>query len=243
MKKPRILCYDIETSPNIAYVWGKYEQDVIEYVKEWEILSVAWKWVGETSAHVKTQASYHAKNDKKLCAQILSLFNEADIVIAHNGDKFDQKKVRARLVYWKLQPPAPFISIDTCKAARKYFKFNSNKLDDLGEHLGLGRKVKHAGFAMWTGCMAGNKKSWAQMAKYNKQDVMLLEKVYLRMKPWMDNHPSVALLQGHKGCPTCGSTRCIKKGLRATHRTIKQQWVCRACGAWHLTPMRRIKDE
>lgn len=240
MKKPRILVYDIETSPNLAYVWGKYEQNVIEYVKEWEILSVSWKWLGDKNPHVKTQSNYRSIGDLGLCKTILELFNKADIVVAHNGDKFDQKKVRARLVYWDLEPPAPFVSIDTCKVAKKYFKFNSNKLDDLGEHLGLGRKTRHSGFSMWVGCMAGNKKSWAEMAKYNKQDVVLLEKVYLRMKPWMDNHPSVALLEGHTGCPNCGGTSCIKKGLRATHRTLKQQWVCKDCRAWHLTPVRRV---
>lgn len=243
MKNPKILIYDIETSPNLAYVWGKYEQDVIEYAKEWQILSVAWKWLGDKGTHVTTLNDSAVRDDKELCAKLWELFNEADVVVAHNGDRFDQKKVRARFLFWRLPPPKPFVSVDTCKVAKKYFKFNSNKLDDLGEHLKMGRKYKHPGFSMWRGCMAGDPASWKKMARYNKQDVVLLEKIYLCMRPWMDNHPSVALLEGHKGCPSCGSKDCIKKGLRATHSTIKQQWVCKDCNSWHVTPVRKVDSE
>jgi hypothetical protein len=242
MKKPKVLVYDIETSPNLAYVWGKYDQDVIDYEKEWQLLSVAWKWLGEKKAYVKSVKDAKELSDKALCKRLWELFDKADVIVAHNGDQFDQKKVRSRFLFWGFPPPKPFVSVDTRKVARKYFKFNSNKLDDLGAHLGLGRKIRHPGFAMWKGCMAGDTKSFRQMEKYNKQDVILLEKIYLCMRPWMDNHPSVALLRGHEGCPNCGSKKCIRKGLRATHRTIKQQWVCKDCNSWHLTPVRKVTE-
>ena len=44
-----------------------------------------------------------------------------------------------------MPPPSPYKTIDTLKIARKYFGFNSSKLDDLGRVLGAGEKVRHGG--------------------------------------------------------------------------------------------------
>ena len=74
------------------------------------------------------------------------MFDEADVVIAHNGDKFDMRKANARFGHY--EPPMPVQQVDTLKVARKYFKFESNKLGDLGEHLGLGNKEVTGGFAL-----------------------------------------------------------------------------------------------
>jgi DNA polymerase elongation subunit (family B) len=234
MSKPKVLFYDIETSPNLGYTWGKYEQTVISYVQEIGLLSFAYKWEGESE--VKCVSKGAAKTDKYVVKALYRLFQEADIIIAHNNDRFDQPIVTARMAYYGMKPPRVLQSVDTRKVAKRYFKFNSNSLDDLGAFLKLGRKQKHSGFDMWLGCMANKRSSWRQMIKYNKQDVVLLEKVYNRLKPWMQNHP----MMGVKGsCPTCGSESLQKRGLRATHATVKQQWQCNDCHSWHLTPVKK----
>lgn len=234
MTKPRILLFDIETSPNLAYVWGKYEQDVIAYKKEWQLLSVAWKWIGE-----KTQSlclgDLGAKDDKLLTKKVWELFQDADIIIAHNGDKFDIKKCRARFIFHKMKPTKRLVTIDTRKVAKSHFAFNSNSLDDLGAHLGVGRKVKHEGITLWLKCMANDTAAWRRMKKYNEQDVELLYRVYLAMKPWITNHPSLAALKERKGCPNCGSDRVMKKGVRANHTRLRQQMLCKDCHSWYLT--------
>lgn len=232
MVKPKILFFDIETSPNLAYVWGKYEQDVIAFEDEWQLLSVAWKWLGEKRVQVAIGKGMN--DDLHLCRILHAKLQEADIVIGHNGDEFDLKKARARFVAHGLPPLKPLATVDTLKVARKYFKFNSNKLDDLGKTLGLGRKVKHSGFDMWLGCLKGDAKSWVKMAKYNKQDVVLLEKVYKKLLPWMERHPSLAALKGNKGgCPHCGSNDVAKWGFKATAGGLQQRMLCKSCGAYH----------
>ena len=45
--KAKILYYDIETAPNLSYVWGQYEQNVIAHVSEWHMLCVSSQ-VGRT---------------------------------------------------------------------------------------------------------------------------------------------------------------------------------------------------
>jgi DNA polymerase elongation subunit (family B) len=231
--KPRILIFDIETAPNLAYVWGKYEQDVIAFKSEWHLLSFAYKWLGDKNVQCETMQGQ--VDDKKLVKKLHRLFDQADVVIAHNGDAFDIKKVRARFAFHGLKPPSQFATVDTLKVVKRYFNLNSNRLNDLGIYFKLGEKVKHTGFDLWLGCLKNNKKSWKQLRKYNKQDVVLLEKVYKKLLPWMDRHPNVAALRDVKGCTKCGSTRIVKDGVRANANTLQQQWKCKDCHGYFLT--------
>jgi len=237
MNKPKILIYDVETRPNLGFCWGKWEQNILHFVKEWELLSVAYKFVGDKT--VKCVTAEGQKDDLSVVKKLHSLFNEADILIAHNGDSFDQKKSKARMLFHGLKPTKPLVSIDTKKVAKAYFNFTSNSLADLGSFLKLGSKLKHTGFDMWLGCMEGDKKSWALMTKYNKQDVVLLEKVYKRFLPWIERHPSIARMLNHTHkngvCPTCASEDTEKRGFRATQATVRQQWTCHSCGRWFMT--------
>ena len=237
MKKPKVLFFDIETAPNLAYVWGKYEQDVIAFKSEWHLLSFAYKWQGENKVHCVTM--HNQKDDKKIAKKLRDLFDEADILIAHNGDAFDIKKARARFAFWGLKPPSQFATVDTCKVAKRYFNFNSNRLNDLGIYFKVGQKVKHTGFDLWLGCLKNNRASWALLEKYNKQDVILLEDVYNKLLPWMDRHPNMALLQHKNGCPKCGSDKIVKDGIRANSMTLQQQWKCKSCHGYFLTRLKK----
>lgn len=233
IKKPRILVYDIETAPNLAYVWGKYEQNVLAYEKERELLSFAYAWVGEDKVICETRE--HSKDDETIVAHLAKLLQEADITIAHNGDNFDRKVIKSRMVYWGMKPLKINSSVDTLKVAKSYFSFNGNSLNDLVQHLKIGKKAKTPGFDMWLGCMRGDKKSWALMAKYNKMDVKLLLKLYKRFLPWIENHPSLAKLVDSNGCPTCLSKDVQRSGRRATAQGVSQRMLCMSCGKGYLT--------
>lgn len=240
MKKPKILFYDIETTPNLGYIWGKYQQDVIAYAKERELLCFAYKWLGDKSVKCVTNY-YSAKGDKSVVEALAKLLNQADIVVAHNGDEFDRKIVKSRMLYWKLPPLKINSSVDTKKVAKAYFEFNGNGLDDLCKFLDIGKKAKGPGFDMWLGCMRGDKRSWQQMIKYNKHDVTLLEELYNRFLPWIENHPNVSKLVESDGCPSCQSRKVIKNGFRATTAQISQRWVCLSCNKHWLGPVKKVK--
>jgi len=219
---------------NKAFVWGKYEQDVIAYIQEGYILSWSAKWLGGKQI-TKGLCDYPHKlgDDKALVKELHDLINQADIVIAHNGDRFDIKKMNTRFILHGLNPPEPYKTVDTLKIARKHFAFNSNKLDDLGAFLGVGRKIKHPGFDLWLGCEAEDPKAWALMKKYNKQDVLLLERIYLKLRPWIQNHPDTTL--NPTGCRNCGSTKFQKRGFGITRGKVHQRYQCNSCGAWSKT--------
>jgi uncharacterized protein YprB with RNaseH-like and TPR domain len=205
---------------------------------DWFMLSFSWKVLGEKTTHVKGLIDYPGykskkDNDKKLMQDIWKVLDEADIVIGHNLDRFDIRKINARFLIHGLPPPSPYRTVDTLKISRKAFKFNSNSLDDLGHSLGLGRKLKHIGFALWLGCMNGDKKSWDVMLRYNALDVDLLEKVYFTMRPWATSHANVN--RGDRdACPKCGSKDILKRGFNYTLYTTTQRFQCKSCHGWHL---------
>lgn len=238
MIKPKILIFDIETSPNLGYVWGKWEQNVIEFKEEWHILSFSAKWLDGKQITMGL-CDYKAKDDRSLVAHLWKLFDDADIIVAHNGDEFDIKKVQQRFVFYKMKPPSPFKTVDTKKVAKKYFSFNSNSLNDLGVTLGFGKKEKHDGFETWLGCMAGDKKAWAVMKKYNAKDVVLLEKIYLHFLPWISNHPNLSTFLGEV-CPKCGGKHLQSRGVARTLTSSFKRFQCQDCGGWGRF---RIKED
>lgn len=226
-----ILLFDIETSPNLAYVWGKYEQDAIDFKEEWQLLCFAFKWFGEKTINVVAQPDFRSNREESVVKRLHQLFNQADVVVAHNGRSFDIKKANAKFIEFGLTPPKAFDVIDTRQLASRHFKFNSNKLDDLGKLLGLGRKQETGGFDLWLGCMANDKSAWDKMKRYNKQDVALLEKVYLALRAWDKTPPNMALMKDKpKSCPCCGSDKVHKSGTRALRTRLAQRMRCGQCG-------------
>jgi hypothetical protein len=233
----KVLLFDLETAPNLAYVWEKYEQNVISFKKERYILSFAYMWLSDQKTIVKALPDYDLykkkpQDDFCLVAELWRLFDEADVIVAHNGNSFDIRMSNAAFIRHGMKPPEPYKTVDTLLVARNKFRFNSNKLDDLGELLKIGRKVKTGGFDLWLGCLMGENKSWGLMKKYNKQDVELLKEVYLKLRPWMTNHPNMNLLHGTNRCPTCQSNKIHSRGFGYTKTTKYNRYQCQTCGGW-----------
>ena len=232
---PRILMFDIETAPNLSYTWEKWETNVIEHQRDWYMLSFAYKWLGDSKVHAYALPDFHGykkdmENDHMLIQKLWDLFNEADIIIAHNGDEFDIKKTNARFLYHGMLPPKQYKTIDTKKVAKSNFKFDSNSLNDLGKQLGVGVKMDTGGFATWKGCMTGNLKAWERMVKYNKVDVELLESVYMKLRPWIKNFPITHVYDG--SCYHCGSNHLQSRGHQVTRTATYKRYQCQDCGAW-----------
>ena len=100
--------------------------------------------------------------------------------------------------------------------------------------MGLGRKVKHGDFeSLWLAVEHGDPKAYKIMKKYNKKDVLLLEDWYLELRPYIANHPSLALIDDRTdACPKCGKGPMIKCGLYYTKVTKTINYRCKACGGY-----------
>lgn len=232
----KILTIDIETAPNVAFVWGMWKQNVgLNQVKEnGYIMSFAAKWLGHDD--IIYEENRHG-DDRHLVESLLKLFDEADIVIAHNAKRFDIPTVLGRALVHRLAPPSPFKIIDTLIVAKKEFRLLSNKLEYIADVLGCSPKRKHSefpGFSLWLQCLKQNDAAWAEMAEYNVQDVLTLEEVYLRMRPYIRNHPNVAVLEEDKKlrCPKCSSTHIHLRGYYHTNVGKYRKFQCQDCKGW-----------
>lgn len=229
---PKILLFDIETAPCETYNWGLYnELTSMDFVKhDWYVLCWSAKWLGDKE--IMSEGIYSkSRSDKKIVKKLWNLFNEADIVIAHNAVKFDCRKANTRFIANGLTPPSPPKIVDTLKMARKHFAFTSNRLGDLGAFLGIGEKLDTGGFKLWKKCMKGDKEAWDTMVRYCKGDVELLESVYLKLRPYALNHPNTGVYTGKMSC-VCGSTNLQRRGYAVTNANRYQRYQCQECGAW-----------
>jgi len=236
IEEKSVLLFDIETAPYEGYFFDRWKQNIsMSMVKEdWSVLCWAAKWLDKPdmtdSCSWRTGAC--VRDDKACMLALHGLLSQADIVVAHNGDKFDIKRVNARFVKHGLEPPKPFKSVDTLKIAKKKFAFPSNRLDDLGEFLGVGRKVKHEGFEMWRKVLDGDPEAQDKMLEYNIGDIILLEQVYLKLRPWDHGHPNVNLDYTVKRCTVCGSPHLARDGEVCTGVSTFAAYQCVKCGHW-----------
>lgn len=250
----KIVVLDLENSPNVGYSWGKYEQNIIDFISEWHILSFAYKWQHEKTIHAYSLPDFplykkQPDNDRELAAKLWEIFNEADLIVGHNIVEFDCKKANARFVAHGFPPPSPYKTVDTLKIARQRLMLNSNKLGDLATYLGIGRKMETGGFDLWKGCLAGDQSCWDKMVRYNKKDVALTAEVYDRLKPWHPTHPNISLSSGEAlCCPACGSNKAIeRRGYTNLQSYRAQRFVCLkkkgGCGKWSTGRREKIKVE
>lgn len=241
MSKASVILLDIETSPIIGYSWSQFDTNILKVIENSKILSVAWKELGEDNLVCKTISDYKTYtpgkvDDRLLVEEVWDVLDKADIVIAHYGDAFDLKKLNSRFVWHGLKAPSAYKTVDTKKVASKYFKFDSNSLNNLGSYLNLGQKVENGGFDLWVRCLDGDKEAWEMMRRYNAQDVILLEKVYMTLRPYMETHPNLnAIVNAPKddtACPTCLSHDVTRRGFSITRTGRRQRYQCGSCGSW-----------
>jgi hypothetical protein len=236
----KIYILDIETSPNIAYVWRFFKENIgaKQVLENSEILSFAIKELG---SKVTTYYDRNEVGSEKFLIELLCVFlDDADVIVAHNGDKFDLPYIQGRCLALDIKPPSPYKTIDTFKSAKYEFKFPSNSLEYLSKVL-LGEEKgghkKFPGFELWLEVLKNNPEAWEEMKEYNIRDVELLEKIYLKMRPFIRNHPNIAVYgeEDKAVCPKCNSEHIQYRGYAHTNVGRYHRFQCNDCGGWGRT--------
>lgn len=183
-KPKRKLFFDLEVSANIVFSW-RVGRDVSltpnDIIQERAVICACWKWEGQKKLN---HLQWDNGCDKKLLQEFAKVIDEADEVVTQNGDSFDIKWLRGRCIYHGIPVSTKLNSIDTLKMARAGFKFNSNKLDYMGQYLGVGQKIKTE-YDLWKNITLYNDAtSMRKMVRYCKEDVALLERVYNKLQPF-----------------------------------------------------------
>lgn len=226
----KILFWDIETSLMKGYFFSLWHKmiPIEDVISDWRILCICYAWNNEEPKRI-------VGRERTILRKFIKILNQADIIVYHNGDKFDMKRVRAKAFEHGLLPPKPFNSantVDTLKVAKKEFDFSSRKLDFIAHTiLKIGQKLQ-TNKKLWIDATEGCKDALERMATYCEQDVILLRDVYLRMIPYITNHPNLSLFTDNPACPNCGSEDLQKNGVKKTRTGLYQEYKCKSCGSY-----------
>jgi len=238
MKQSKVLTLDIETSLMLVYTFNLGKQVVRsdQIYEDWAMLSWCAKWLGAKPLYDDCK---NDKDDKRILKKLWALLNEADIVVTHNGRKFDSRRINARFMVHGMPPPAPYKHFDTYQLIKIVADHTSNSLAYITKKL----KIKHEksdhkqfkGRALWEECRKGNKQAWNEMKKYNIQDVLGTEDLYLKLRAWApQSFPKTYMMtdENHE-CGTCGYEGSMREGKpRKTKKYSYRQNSCPKCGAW-----------
>lgn len=228
------LFFDIETSFNVGIFWRSgYNQTINpgDIIHERAIICICYKWEGEDE--VKSLTWDKDQSDKSMLKEFLKIINKADEIVAHNGDNFDMKWIRTRCIYHGLPMIPHHKTVDTLKQARRYFNFNSNKLDYIAKFLGVGAKLETGGMSLWKDIVfKKDKKAMTKMVEYCKMDVVVLESVFNKLKNYTTPTINYSLENGGEeyGCPECGGSNGIhNKRVISSSGSISHWIKCKDC--------------
>lgn len=237
----KVLIFDIETAPGVAFIWSRWDKFVSHeriISEPGNVLTWSAKWLGADEVMNDASINYcdDPLDDFGVVDSLRMLLDECDIAVAHNGDRFDIKKLNTRFLYHGMRLPSPYKSVDTYKALKRVAGLDSASLDNAGAYFGLGRKLKHTGFELWRRCIDGDKAAFEEMLKYNDQDVLLLERLYLKLRPADHRHPNLALYSdmSEVTCPRCNSSNVSARKDTYTYTSVAkyQVYECGDCGAY-----------
>lgn len=234
ISQAKVLIFDLETAPLIAYTWGIWNQNINTdfIIRDWFVYcwSAKWLWDDKIISMSLKPNEIKKANDKRIIQGLWNLFDEADIIVAHNLDKFDEKRSKTRFLKHGMGLPSPYAKVDTLKVARKNFNIISNRLDYIGkDFLKIGGKLDTPR-GLWQAVDNCEEGAMDTMVEYCERDVTLLEDVYLHLRPYHRQHPNIALIEENDGelhCKTCNSSKLTDCG---EHRTMVAAYTAYRCG-------------
>lgn len=251
----KVLLYDLESFPYLGFFWGDklYEQDIIEIKQDGGLLGFGYMW-----SHLPDEVHWvglpdfpsykrNKLDDKALVKELWKLVDSADYYVGHNSKNFDNRMANGAFLKHGLPPPSRPVAYDTKQIFKSNFRFPSNKLDEIGRVLEIGRKTPHTGKKLWFDCMDGDPEAWKLMEEYCKNDVILLKEVWDKVLPWVKTPPNWNLEEERpKCCPACGSYDFKPCGTEATQTTVRRKYRCKKLSCrhvWRGEVIKRIKAD
>lgn len=243
----KILVFDLETTASVGEFFGKkYETNIVRILEDSRIISFSAKWVGEKEFITKSWIDYKGRNieerEKKLVKELYLLMKDATHILGQNSDNFDLKLANSRFLHFGFDPLPPIKQMDTKKMVKKSFLLPSYSLDDMCRYFNLPQKVKHDGYDMWVRCLALEKKAHKEMKEYNQHDTYITEQLYLKVRPWVKNHPNLGLYYGKIVCPKCGQAKLTRAGKHYTLTKEYMRFRCNGCHGWSQFPTAEVQD-
>jgi len=230
--KKRVLFYDIETSFCKGHFWRPgYNQrigpeQITDYAK---IISIHWKWEGEDKVY-NLDWGLKKQCDKKLLKKFIEQMDKADLIVTHNGKRFDTPWIRTRAIYHSLSMRPKYTEVDTYKLAKKYLNLPSYSLKEICKYYDLEAKKDAGGLQTWIDVVyKKDKKALDHLLYYGDGDIISLEALYKKLKGYVTNTTNFAKLNGlgKFHCPECGTVNVnVSKTYTTAAGTITHYMRC-----------------
>lgn len=237
--KPKILTFDIETSPSIGTFWNAWKTNIkpTQLLRDWHLLTWSAKWLGDKEIlHDRlTGEQAIAGYDYSIALSLRNLIDDADIVIAHNGKRFDIKKLNTRLLINNIPQPSPYKIVDTLQSVKNKFGFTYNNLDYLVKALELSDGKTDTDMQLWIDAIRGDEDALEEMDNYCQNDTLILEELYLHIRSWISGHPNFGVYTDDNEpiCHVCGGKHLTKSnGYHVTQVGKYETYLCSDCGAY-----------
>ena len=236
-----MIVWDVETSFATVATFSLHTEYTSHknILSDWHMICGSWMELGNKKPSAVSllddpkRFKKDIHDDYYVVWRLREALKDADLLIHHNGDAFDIKKLNARLMYHGIKPLPQIQTLDTLKEVRKVAAIISNRLDYLGTFFHVGNKI-HTDGELWLDVLRGDEKAIRKMVKYNKEDVSLLKRVYLKIRPYIKRHPMFPVRTAEYVCPVCDSLNVMKEGIKITRLGKRQRRHCKDCGSWSL---------
>ena len=250
-KQPKILFYDVETTPLKAYIWrcGKQhvnQSQLITGSNAYDIICIGYQWADNKKAEI-LDWGYEKQNSKQMIKSFTKMCDEADIIIGKNNKRFDDKHINTqRLIHGLDGRPDLLSKVDDLESQmRKHFYLPSNTLDYFSNMLNFGGK-NPVQFQDWINIVEKKKiegkKSYKKMLTYCKKDVEDTVNIWKYCEKHMSPKLNRAAYKENICCVTCGSVNIIRNGTRQAGLTTYQHYYCKSHGGYAgKTPLKSNK--
>lgn len=240
----KIFLGDVEVSPTLAWAFSRFKAFISPSHVEQEPYMLTWagKWLDNPAIISRKLPDYDTfktdvADDRELVEELWHILDECDIFIAHNA-RFDKGWANQRFAFHGMQPPSPYIVIDTLAACKEAFSLPSNALEAATNYFLLERKRHHEGITLWIRCCKGEVEAFEEMEYYNIGDIPTLEGLYLKVRPFMKKHPNVTLFNEEEDnqilrCVRCNSDKIAEMPgkVGTTYLSKFQAYRCQCCGS------------
>lgn len=127
----------------------------------------------ELNPHWKTRRS----NDKAVVRALRDTLDEFDVLVAHNGLRFDLPFIRTRLAKWGLKTLPDKKLVDPVQLARNKLRMSYNSLDKLAGYLGCNSKTEVEGNMWLKAALDGDRRAMNYIVRHCVEDVKTLERI------------------------------------------------------------------
>lgn len=234
MKRPKVLVFDIET-------YGGLKAHMSE------ISMFGYKWYGEPGVtcingyDFKKEFKKDFTNDKPLLTALSSVWNQADSVIAHYGERFDRRFLNSRIEKHGIEPLKPLILIDTWRISKDNFALPGNSLNTLLKYFNCPYQKVDLTYEEWRKVQLGDITALKKLSSHCKNDVLGLDWIMeehlshytLKLPNWNMYVDPIKMV-----CPHCKSDELSQQGYRYSRTTVWKQYKCKNCRRWSHGPIK-----